>query len=147
GFPPDPGDNMKAAMHSHRSTSEQDATHKPVGVTTDVLGQAHQRSASFGLHENDVPDFSSPLLGDLRSALVDNRFLFQHAAPVMETLYDQIANTHSMVLLTSARGMVLHSLGDADFLEKASRVALTTGMDWSEQSKGTNAIGTALSEE
>jgi sigma-54 dependent transcriptional regulator, acetoin dehydrogenase operon transcriptional activator AcoR len=65
----------------------------------------------------------------------------------METLYDQIINTHSMVLLTSARGMVLHSLGDTDFLEKASRVALTPGMDWSEQNKGTNAIGTALTEE
>ena len=65
----------------------------------------------------------------------------------METLYDQIANTHSMVLLTSAKGMVLHSLGDSDFLEKASRVALMPGMDWSEQTKGTNAIGTALTEE
>eukprot|EP01036_Dinobryon_divergens_P001835 gene1835-2408_t len=52
-----------------------------------------------------------------------------------------------MVLLTSAKGMVLHSLGDTDFLEKASRVALTPGMDWSEKNKGTNAIGTALSEE
>ena len=77
----------------------------------------------------------------------ENRFLFQHAAPIMETLYGQIANTHSMVLLTSAQGMVLHSLGDNDFLEKASRVALVPGMDWSEKTKGTNAIGTALSEE
>ncbi len=38
-------------------------------------------------------------------------------------------------------------MGDTDFLEKASRVALTPGMDWSEQNKGTNAIGTALTEE
>src|SRR5690606_1605368 len=116
------------------------------GPADALIRQAHRRSAAFGLQERDAPDFSSALRGDLRSALDDNRFLFQHAAPVMETLYDQIANTHSMVLLTSSRGMVLHSLGDADFLEKASRVALTTGMDWSEQSKGTNAIGTALSE-
>jgi len=83
----------------------------------------------------------------LNEALEENRFLFQHAAPVMETLYDQIVNTHSMVLLTSARGMVLHTLGDTDFLEKASQVALTPGMDWSERGKGTNAVGTALAEE
>ena len=113
----------------------------------DLIDQAHQRSAAFGLRENDQPDLSIPLRGELRDALDENRFLFQHAAPVMETLYEQIVNTHSMVLLTSARGMVLHSLGDTDFLDKASRVALTTGADWSEQSKGTNAVGTALSEQ
>ncbi|MBA4261611.1 MAG: sigma-54-dependent Fis family transcriptional regulator [Comamonadaceae bacterium] len=134
-------------MHSHSPASQQGSTTTTTGVSADVIGQSHQRSASFGLRESDTPDFSSPLRSDLRNALDDNRFLFQHAAPVMETLYDQIANTHSMVLLTSARGMVLHSLGDTDFLEKASRVALTPGMDWSEQSKGTNAIGTALSEQ
>ena len=64
----------------------------------------------------------------------------------METLYEQIANTHSMVLLTSSNGLILHSLGDADFLEKASQVALMPGVEWSEQSRGTNAIGTALTE-
>ncbi|WP_374407448.1 sigma-54-dependent Fis family transcriptional regulator [Hydrogenophaga sp.] len=113
----------------------------------DAINQSHQRSRAYGITEQSEPDFSSPLRGDLTSALDENRFLFQHAAPVMETLYDQIANTHSMVLLTSSKGMVLHSLGDSDFLEKASRVALMPGMDWSEKTKGTNAIGTALTEE
>jgi transcriptional regulator of acetoin/glycerol metabolism len=65
----------------------------------------------------------------------------------METLYHQIANTQSMVLLTARSGMILHSLGDDDFLEKASQVALAPGVDWSEKNKGTNAIGTALAEE
>jgi transcriptional regulator of acetoin/glycerol metabolism len=64
----------------------------------------------------------------------------------METLYQQIANTHNMVLLTDAQGVIVHSLGDADFLEKANRVALTPGVAWSEESKGTNAIGTAIAE-
>ena len=146
GLPPDPGDNMTAATHPP-GLGEQGPLTSPDGTVADLIDQSHRRSASFGLRANDTPDFSSPLRGDLRNALDENRFLFQHAAPVMETLYDQIANTHSMVLLTSARGMVLHSLGDNDFLEKASRVALTTGADWSEQSKGTNAIGTALSEQ
>ncbi|MFW2357047.1 sigma-54-dependent Fis family transcriptional regulator [Hydrogenophaga sp.] len=113
----------------------------------DLIGQSHRRSQSYGLTVTDEPDFSSPAHGVLPDALEENRFLFQHAAPVMETLYDQIVNTHSMVLLTSAKGLVLHSLGDMDFLERASQVALTPGMDWSEKSKGTNAIGTALTEE
>jgi len=37
--------------------------------------------------------------------------------------------------------------GDDDFLARASKVALQPGVNWSEQTKGTNAIGTALIEE
>ena len=112
-----------------------------------MIALSQQRSRAFGIESGDEPDFSRPDGNSLTQALDENRFLFQHAAPVMETLYAQIINTHSMVLLTSAKGLVLHSLGDIDFLEKASQVALLPGVDWSEQSKGTNAIGTALKEE
>ena len=119
----------------------------PAHAHHDLIWQSHSRSQSYDITATDTPDFSSPAHGVLPNALEENRFLLQHAAPVMETLYDQIVNTHSMVLLTSAKGLVLHSLGDMDFLERASQVALTPGMDWSEKSKGTNAIGTALTEE
>ncbi len=140
---------MSAAMYTRPLGSG--AGPAPPAASTeagpDLIAQSHQRSEAYGITANTEPDFSSPGRSVLTEALDENRFLFQHAAPVMETLYDQIVNTHSMVLLTSAKGMVLHSLGDTDFLEKASRVALTPGMDWSEQTKGTNAIGTALTEE
>ncbi|GAB4399725.1 MAG: sigma-54-dependent Fis family transcriptional regulator [Rhodoferax sp.] len=111
-----------------------------------LIAQSHQRSSDFGLCETDRADYSPASPTDLLQALDENRFLFQHAAPVMETLYAQIVNTHSVVLLTTADGLVLHSLGDPDFLAQASRVALVPGVNWSEQSKGTNAIGTALHE-
>jgi transcriptional regulator of acetoin/glycerol metabolism len=111
-----------------------------------LIEQSHARSAQFGIASSDDADFSPGSQRALVQALDENRFLFQHAAPVMETLYSQIVNTHSVVLLTSADGLVLHSLGDPDFLTKASRVALVPGVEWSEKSKGTNAIGTALYE-
>jgi sigma-54 dependent transcriptional regulator, acetoin dehydrogenase operon transcriptional activator AcoR len=112
-----------------------------------LIVTSRERSQAFGLREIDVPDFSSLAVDLLHATLEENRFLYQHAAPVMDTLYHQIANTQSMVLLTARCGTVLHSLGDADFLEKASQVALRPGVNWSERSKGTNAIGTALAEE
>lgn len=142
GIYPHPGD--RAAGHRPAGAA---AAAQPGPEAAELIDQSHRRSQAFGIAANDEPDFSSPRKGDFSDALAENRFLFQHAAPVMETLYDQIVNTHSMVLLTSAKGMVLHSLGDTDFLEKASRVALMPGMDWSERTKGTNAIGTALTEE
>lgn len=133
-----------------RYPAQQVPSSGPVALdhhVAEVLDKANRRSQTYGVSVHDEPDYSSPRRGHMSSAMDENRFLFQHAAPIMETLYGQIVNTHSMVLLTSAQGLVLHSLGDNDFLEKASRVALVPGMDWSEKTKGTNAIGTALSEE
>jgi transcriptional regulator of acetoin/glycerol metabolism len=111
-----------------------------------MIAVSHRRSEQFGLCPDSRPDFS-PVSGTELSYLVEqNRLLYSHAIPAMETLYQQIANTHNMVLLTDAQGVIVHSLGDADFLEKANRVALTPGVAWSEESKGTNAIGTAIAE-
>jgi sigma-54 dependent transcriptional regulator, acetoin dehydrogenase operon transcriptional activator AcoR len=110
------------------------------------IAQSHVRSERFGLRSADKIDFDPLSANQLHGALDHNRVLFQHASPVMETLYEQIANTHSMVLLTAGDGLILHSLGDRDFLAKASQVALMPGVEWSEKSKGTNAIGTALAE-
>jgi transcriptional regulator of acetoin/glycerol metabolism len=111
-----------------------------------LIQESHGRSQSYGLDACVKPDFSPlPKVG-VERARDENRLLYQHASPVMETLYEQIANTHSMVLLTSSNGLILHSLGDADFLEKATQVALMPGVEWSEKSRGTNAIGTALTE-
>jgi len=112
-----------------------------------LIKESHTRSESYGLNRKDVPDFSPQSPASLSRGLEENKFLLQHAMPVMETLHDQIANTHNMVLLTASNGLVLHSLGDFDFLEKAMQVALVPGVSWSEKSKGTNAIGTALEEE
>lgn len=111
-----------------------------------IIESSQERSRRFGLTNLQVPDYSGSSSHSLAALLEENHFLYQHAAPVMETLHEQIANTHSMVLLTTKTGTILHSLGDIDFLEKASQVALAPGVDWSEKSKGTNAIGTALAE-
>lgn len=112
-----------------------------------VIAGSHRRSEDYGLCPGAHPDYSRLCAADLSSLVERNRTLYSHALPAMETLYQQIANTHHMVLLTDADGVIVHSLGDADFLEKANRVALTPGVAWSERSKGTNAIGTAIAEQ
>jgi len=66
---------------------------------------------------------------------------------VMENLYEQIIRTSSMVLLTDATGVVLHSIGDTGFVDRASKVSLQPGGVWAEGVRGTNAIGTALIDE
>src|SRR5574344_917428 len=84
-----------------------------------LLTLAHERSLRYGLTLRDAPDYQRLASGALRDALDQHRFLCQHATPVMEHLFSQINNTGSILVLTSASGLVLHSLGDSDFLPKA----------------------------
>lgn len=115
--------------------------------TAMMIEESRQRSIAYGLSETEKPDFSSIGRTDFSLLLEQNRILHTHALPVMETLYEQIINTHNMVILTDVNGLIVHTLGDDDFLEKANRVALKPGVTWSEASKGTNAIGTAIAEQ
>ncbi len=123
---------------SHRS-----ATPPTVG-RPDVIAQAHARSVELGLRASETPDFHPLGRPALRELVDRNQSLYTHALPVMETLHAQIVDTQSMVLLTDSHGVILHSLGDSDFVEKANRVALCAGVSWAEADRGTNAIGTAL---
>jgi sigma-54 dependent transcriptional regulator, acetoin dehydrogenase operon transcriptional activator AcoR len=112
----------------------------------DLIEQSHQRCSAFGLTRIERPEYEPMMRSDLTVARERNQRLFAHAAPVMEMLFEQIAGTESMIVLTDAQGTILHSVGDDDFLGRAGKVALAPGVNWAEHSKGTNAIGTALFE-
>ena len=113
----------------------------------DTIDQSHQRCVALGVSRIERPDFSPLRRSDLTLARERNLRLHDRAAPVMEMLYAQIVNTESMVVLCDGSGTIVHSIGDDDFLARASKVALQPGVNWSESTKGTNAIGTALIEE
>ncbi|WP_144109080.1 sigma-54-dependent Fis family transcriptional regulator [Paraburkholderia sp. BCC1886] len=125
---------------THRSATP------PVPGRPDVIAQAHARSLELGLRASETPDFHPLRRPALQELVERNQSLYLHALPVMETLHAQIVDTQSMVLLTDNHGVILHSLGDSDFVEKANRVALCPGVSWAEADRGTNAIGTALTD-
>jgi len=110
----------------------------------DAIVQSHERCGAMGISPIRPPDHAPLIRADLAVARERNRRLSMHSVPVMEMLLQQILATQSMVLLTDVQGTVLHSVGPDDFLTRASKVALTPGVNWSEQNKGTNAIGTSL---
>ena len=83
---------------------------------------------------------------DVYKRQASNHDLLAHSRPVMEVLFEQVRHTQGMVILADKRGTLMHTLGHADFLNRADRVALSCGASWQEQHRGTNAIGTALVE-
>ena len=112
-----------------------------------LIESSWMRSAGHGLRGQQAQDHHTVPLTDLRLLREQHQAFMQHAAPVMETLHQQIIDTESMVVLTDAQGVVLYSLGDDSFAQRASQVALRPGVNWSEAQKGTNAIGTAIFEQ
>ena len=143
-----------APSAASRSRNPQDEGRRPIaaalplgGAHVEKIDQSHERCQALGLSRIERPDFSPLGRSDLSVVRDRNQRLYAHAAPVMEMLFEQIVNSGNMVVLTDAIGTILHSIGDDDFLGRAAKVALAPGANWSEQSKGTNAVGTALIEE
>jgi sigma-54 dependent transcriptional regulator, acetoin dehydrogenase operon transcriptional activator AcoR len=129
----------------------QTATDVPIGpdvqspgTRPDVVATWHQRARNYGLYEGQAPEFDGVCRPEMFRMLDQHRLLYSHAVSVMETLHEQIQNTHTMIILTDQNGLILHALGDDDFRRQAESVALRPGVSWSERYMGTNAIGTAL---
>ncbi|WP_029147602.1 sigma-54-dependent Fis family transcriptional regulator [Methylophilus sp. 5] len=82
---------------------------------------------------------------ELTQRLEKNRLLLAHAEPEMLTLSEQIAHTRSLVILTDNEGVILRTMGEG-VAQGDVRASLLPGASWSEEHRGTNAIGTALVE-
>lgn len=113
----------------------------------DRIAQSWQRSLSAGLSPVGRVECEDNLSSsNLQHARHFNHELISHSEPVIEYLFEQVRHSHSMVILADAQGVLMHTLGDLDFLDKADRVALKCGATWAESQRGTNAIGTAVAE-
>ncbi|MFY3383084.1 sigma-54-dependent Fis family transcriptional regulator [Paracidovorax sp. MALMAid1276] len=119
----------------------------PSGLVDERLARSWSRSMTAGLLPTGRPQgIDHPSSGTLRQVLASNPELLAHSRPVMEYLFEQVRHSQSVVVLADRRGMLMHTLGDPHFVDKAERVALTSGASWHEDHRGTNAIGTALAE-
>lgn len=109
----------------------------------DVVSASWQRSLEAHVdpdHGRPRQVFATHELDDVRGGHV--------LAPVLpllrRTLLDVADEALHMMIVTDARGHILWREGHADVLRRADDVALVEGTRWSEDSIGTNAMGTAL---
>jgi len=110
---------------------------------TPLLSDSWFRSQLYGL-DRTADDFPRVRQGELADVLASNAGLQQFAQPVIQRLAQQMAQQQSVVVLSDASGLVLHTFGDMQSMERAQQFALAPGNLWSECGRGTNAIGTAL---
>lgn len=133
---------------ARRAMVQGEAGSADLAACDPALIRSWERSQAAGLsplgRTSGTPHASALQLAQARE---QQHELIAHARPAMEFVYEQTRDTDSIVLLSDAQGLLLDTLGDANFANRAERVALRPGANWHEQWRGTNAIGTALAEQ
>ncbi|MDT3669357.1 MAG: sigma 54-interacting transcriptional regulator [Aromatoleum sp.] len=109
-----------------------------------TLAASWERCRGQGLRADEPLDDTALVRGELADRLAANGRLMALSRPMIEGLYRQIGSASSTVILADRDGTILSALGQTEFLDRASSVALRPGVDWTEARMGTNAIGTAL---
>src|ERR1700692_1968113 len=65
--------------------------------------------------------------------------------PILEEARDALSHSDTIAVLADSQGIVLKTEGDEVALDAAADLGLMPDEDWTERSRGTNSIGTALS--
>ncbi|MFT4089379.1 MAG: helix-turn-helix domain-containing protein [Asticcacaulis sp.] len=118
----------------------------PVDQISHAILRSWIRCTDMGLNEGKAPLAERPEARELRQLHERHEGLRRLCQPELDALYNEARDLSGLVILTNADGVVLDTLGDAGFADRAAQVALKPGVLWSEGGTGTNAIGTAMAE-
>lgn len=112
----------------------------------EIIRKSHQRCEKYGVNKEQV--FPSIILKDneVSNHLLRNEYLLKIASPFIDIIYDAVANSGFFILLTDNKGCILRSVGDSDIIAESEKLNMVVGAYMNEESIGTNAMGTAISE-
>lgn len=116
----------------------------PSGALNPDIAESWLRSLEVGLDPIDplqMDVITAPNLKELRQRHED---LIHHARPELELLYDQISGSNFMIALGSPEGIVLETLADRRFIDSSAGQVVIPGSVWTEERRGTNAMGLTL---
>lgn len=135
---------QSAALHIARRHL-LDSGQVPDGLVSALVADSWQRSLKAGLdpcaRETEAPHISAQQLVRFKER---ERELIDYATPAMAYMASQTRDSGSIIALSNVDGVLLHTCGDANFVDRASRVHISPGASWNEAHRGTNAVGTAL---
>ncbi|HHY26040.1 MAG TPA: sigma-54-dependent Fis family transcriptional regulator [Desulfitobacterium dehalogenans] len=111
-----------------------------------VIYRSWQRSVGYNVNHTEISQNMILTTSQLRELKDSQEDIIRAAESVLPYLYKLLQSTNYTVLLGEKKGFVIEALGDGPFLTKAQKIHLSPGANWREDIKGTNAIGTALTE-
>jgi len=111
-----------------------------------IIKKSHERSVYFGIEENRV--FPKKILKgkEITNNIEKNKNFLEVASPFIEILYDFLKGSGFFIILTDKEGCILKIIGDKEVIDIANDLNMVMGAFMSENSIGTNAMGTAIKE-
>jgi sigma-54 dependent transcriptional regulator, acetoin dehydrogenase operon transcriptional activator AcoR len=113
---------------------------------SEIIHRSHERSIGFGVEKSKgVP---SRILSDkeLKKLLKESGGLLDITSVVIEEMLALLKGSGYIVILTDQDGCILKIKGDEETLKEAQKLDMVEGAFMDEKSIGTNAMGTAISE-
>ncbi len=148
-FAPQPPERIAAIAQARRAWLDGGAPHgTPAGIEPWIT-RSWQRCLGAGQRPQLGPSFDAVSGPHAREVAERNRQLVTAAQPVLERLSRTLADTRYFPILTDEQGIVVDVGALPELADSAERRALDlarVGVDLSEASAGTTAIGAALAE-
>jgi sigma-54 dependent transcriptional regulator, acetoin dehydrogenase operon transcriptional activator AcoR len=112
---------------------------------SDLVARSWSRCLNeYRLHpdwQRSVPVLEPRTLEERLSKMAD---VVDCARYEMTSLYQQLADDETAVVLTDTDGVILHMVTSGSFAEQVGPMGLRVGAEWSENAAGTNGMGTCL---
>lgn len=113
---------------------------------SDIVKRSHQRSLSYGIEKERIAPKKILSDTDVSKNIKKNKEILRIAAPFMKNLYELLKYSGYFLILTDRDGCILSLIGDDEIIGAAVELNMVVGAYMDEQSIGTNAMGTAISE-
>ena len=129
-----------------RQLALHDAAPLPSGLVEPWIVRSWQRCLAQGQRPGERVAFESVSAQAMRETSEANHTLVQAARPILKQLGRTLADTRYFAILTNHDGVVVDVDGPIDRSDPRAAVITRVGVDLSERSVGTTAIGAALRE-
>jgi transcriptional regulator of acetoin/glycerol metabolism len=144
-LPPSPDQRLQQIAHARQAVLQEGKGLSGL-LAEPWIERSWQRCLSSGKTPDQQVGFDVLSPQALRRTEEANHVLVQAARPVLEKLGIAIASTRYFAILTNAQGVVVDVNGAIDRRDRRADLITRIGVDLSEDSVGTTAIGAALSE-
>lgn len=112
-----------------------------------IIQRSHIRSEEYGIEKERISPKKILKRHEISNNIRNNRGLLKIAAPFIKKIYEIVAGSGFLLILTDRDGCILNIIGDKDMLKAAKDMDMVIGAYMDEKSIGTNAMGTAISED
>ncbi len=111
-------------------------------VRREIL-QSWSRCHSIGINPEQKQARTALTSFELETLLSESE-LYHTAKPIIDNIYDKLIGTGYLITLNDESGKMLYLKGEKELIKKTEKINFSPGMDWSEKTAGTNAIGTSI---